>query len=117
MLKTKNDRHNHDPSKGFIPTLPMARFSEEDIFLIKEMSTAGTKPWQMLNVLKQSNPKLRVTLWDVYSIKAHMSREDVSAGGMMETSNAQLMSLDVEIENQVYPGFESKENSNQVIAS
>lgn len=44
VLKTKNDRHNHDPSKYFIPTSPMVRFSEEEILLIKEMSTAGTRP-------------------------------------------------------------------------
>lgn len=45
-----------------------------------------------------------------------MSEEDVSAVGMLETSDAQLMSLDVEIEKQVHPEFESKETSNQVIA-
>lgn len=115
VLKTKNDKHNHDPSKDFIPTPPMVRFSEEEILLIKEMSTAGTRPREILYVLKQSNPKLRVTLQDVYRVKAHMSEEDVSAVGMLETSDAQLMSLDVEIEKQVHPEFESKENSNQVI--
>lgn len=115
VLKTKNDKHNHDPSKDFIPTPPMVRFSEEEILLIKEMSTAGTRPREILYVLKQSNPKLRVTLRDVYRVKAHMSEEDVSAVGMLETSDAQLMSLDVEIEKQVHPEFESKENSNQVI--
>lgn len=31
VLKTKNDKHNHDPSKDFIPTPPMVRFLEEEI--------------------------------------------------------------------------------------
>ncbi|XP_024018201.1 probable bifunctional methylthioribulose-1-phosphate dehydratase/enolase-phosphatase E1 2 isoform X2 [Morus notabilis] len=86
-LTIKNGEHNHEPSKDTSDHPSCRRFSEEEVLLIREMTSAGKRPRQILKALKQRNPNLVSDSRNVYNIKAKIHREILS-GKRMESSSS-----------------------------
>ncbi|XP_027365464.1 methylmalonate-semialdehyde dehydrogenase [acylating], mitochondrial-like [Abrus precatorius] len=72
VLTIKNGTHNHEPLKDMSEHPSARRFTEEEVFRIKEMTDAGLKPRQILKRLRQSNPELLSTPKHVYNVKAKL---------------------------------------------
>ncbi|KAL4620430.1 hypothetical protein ACB092_06G153200 [Castanea dentata] len=66
MLTIKNGEHNH----------------EKEVLLIREMTTAGKRPRQILKALRQRNPSLVSDSRNVYNVKAKIRRESSMAMNM-----------------------------------
>ncbi|KAK3185217.1 hypothetical protein Dsin_032503 [Dipteronia sinensis] len=78
ILSIKNGAHNHEPLKDISEHPSARRFSESEVFLIKEMTEAGLKPRQILKRLRQSNPELLSTPKHVYNVKAKLRQGNVT---------------------------------------
>ncbi|XP_052177379.1 probable bifunctional methylthioribulose-1-phosphate dehydratase/enolase-phosphatase E1 2 isoform X2 [Diospyros lotus] len=78
VLSIKHGEHNHEPSKSKYDHPSCRRFSEEEILIIREMTVAGKRPWQILKVLRQKNPNLVSDSRNVYNVKAKIRREMLS---------------------------------------
>ncbi|XP_031383188.1 methylmalonate-semialdehyde dehydrogenase [acylating], mitochondrial-like isoform X2 [Punica granatum] len=72
VLHIRTGTHNHEPLRNISEHPSARRLSENEIFLIKEMTEAGLKPRQILKRLRQTNPELRSTPKHVYNVKAKL---------------------------------------------
>ncbi|KAF7803786.1 methylmalonate-semialdehyde dehydrogenase [acylating], mitochondrial-like isoform X1 [Senna tora] len=72
VLTIKDGTHNHEPLKDMSEHPSARRFTEREVFLIKEMTEAGLKPRQILKRLRQGNPDLLSTPKHVYNVKAKL---------------------------------------------
>lgn len=77
-LTVKNGEHNHEPSQDSSDHPSCRRFSEEEVMLIREMTSAGKRPRQILKALNQRNPNLVSDSRNVYNVKAKVRREILS---------------------------------------
>lgn len=77
-LTIKHGEHNHEPATDISDHPSCRRFTEEEILIIREMSTAGKRPRQILKVLRQRNPNLILDSRNVYNVKAKIRRESLS---------------------------------------
>ncbi|XP_077221058.1 PKS-NRPS hybrid synthetase cheA-like [Tasmannia lanceolata] len=75
----KNLDHNHKASTDISGHPSSWRLSKEEVLRIKEMTTAGIQPHQMLTSLRRSNPQLLAISRDVYNCTAKI-RKDILAG-------------------------------------
>ena len=77
-----NASHNHDPSVNMSGHPSCHCFSKEHVTRIKEMSSFGIPPRQILTSLRQHNPKLPAVSRTLYNLKAKI-RKDYLAGRTM----------------------------------
>ncbi|KAL7215946.1 hypothetical protein ACSBR1_027985 [Camellia fascicularis] len=82
-ITIKHGEHNHEPSKSVSDHPSCRRFTEEEVLIIREMSSASKRPRQILKVLRQRNPNLVSDSRNVYNVKAKIRRE-MSSGKKLE---------------------------------
>ncbi|GMP67308.1 hypothetical protein CsSME_00027347 [Camellia sinensis var. sinensis] len=97
-LTIKHGEHNHEPSKSVSDHPSCRRFTEEEVFIIREMSSAGKRPRQILKVLRQRNPNLVSDSRNVYNVKAKIRRE-MSSGKKLELESPSTSSGVVNMNN------------------
>ncbi|KAL7185484.1 hypothetical protein ACSBR2_027432 [Camellia fascicularis] len=97
-LTIKHGEHNHEPSKSVSDHPSCRRFTEEEVLIIREMSSAGKRPRQILKVLRQRNPNLVSDSRNVYNVKAKIRRE-MSSGKKLEFESPSMSSGVVNMNN------------------
>ncbi|XP_010656980.1 probable bifunctional methylthioribulose-1-phosphate dehydratase/enolase-phosphatase E1 2 isoform X2 [Vitis vinifera] len=100
-LTIKHGEHNHEPATDISDHPSCRRFTEEEILIIREMSTAGKRPRQILKVLRQRNPNLILDSRNVYNVKAKIRRESLSAKNMDSPSSSSAATMGVPSEGAV----------------
>uniref|UniRef100_A0A5B6YIM1 methylmalonate-semialdehyde dehydrogenase (CoA acylating) n=1 Tax=Davidia involucrata TaxID=16924 RepID=A0A5B6YIM1_DAVIN len=78
VLTVKNGSHNHEALRDLSEHPSARRFTEREVFLIKEMTEAGLKPRQILKRLRQGNPELLSTPKQLYNVKAKLRQGNLT---------------------------------------
>jgi hypothetical protein len=80
--------NNHDPSVDKSGHPSCRRFSKKHVTRIKEMSSSGIPPRQILTSLRQHNPKLPAVSRRLYNLKAKICKDYLASHTMIQARRA-----------------------------
>lgn len=83
-VEIKNFSHNHKPLRDMSGHPYCRRFSNEEIFKIKEMSKAGISPRQIMSSLRQSNPDMQAISRNIYNEKYRSMKESLAGRSIVQ---------------------------------
>ncbi|CAG8800462.1 5604_t:CDS:2, partial [Racocetra persica] len=76
-LTIKNKRHNHEASQDISGHLSSCRLNEEDQQRVREMSTAGVRPREILSTLRQDDLGKLAILKTIYNARDKIHRDNL----------------------------------------